>query len=68
MNNPTFEQVLWEESVILSAIEFVRAYGLRSPVSTYPPDLIEPCILAGAPEGGIVLDPFSGAGTMGVVA
>jgi DNA modification methylase len=36
--------------------------------ATYPPDLIEPCILAGAPEGGIVLDPFNGAGTTGLVA
>ena len=35
MNNPTFEQVLWEERVILSAIELVRAYDLRSPVSTW---------------------------------
>jgi len=31
--------------------------------ATYPPELIEPCILAGCPEGGIVLDPFSGSGT-----
>jgi DNA modification methylase len=31
--------------------------------ATFPPDLIEPCILAGAPEGGIVLDPFMGSGT-----
>jgi len=31
--------------------------------ATYPPELITPCILAGAPEGGIVLDPFSGSGT-----
>lgn len=36
--------------------------------ATYPPDLIEPCILAGCPEGGIVLDPFFGAGTTGLVA
>lgn len=36
--------------------------------ATFPPNLIEPCILAGAPEGGIVLDPFFGAGTTGVVA
>ena len=36
--------------------------------ATYPPDLIEPCILAGCPDRGIVLDPFSGAGTTGVVA
>jgi DNA modification methylase len=36
--------------------------------ATYPPALIEPCILAGAPEGGTVLDPFFGAGTTGLVA
>jgi DNA modification methylase len=36
--------------------------------ATFPPDLIEPCILAGAPAGGHVLDPFNGAGTTGVVA
>ncbi|MBU2704131.1 DNA modification methylase [Sporomusaceae bacterium BoRhaA] len=31
--------------------------------ATYPPELIEPCILAGCPVGGIVLDPFVGSGT-----
>lgn len=36
--------------------------------ATFPPKLIEPCILAGCPEGGTVLDPFAGAGTTGVVA
>lgn len=36
--------------------------------ATFPPDLIEPCILAGCPEGGTVLDPFGGAGTTGLVA
>lgn len=36
--------------------------------ATYPPDLIEPCILAGCPIGGTVLDPFFGAGTTGLVA
>ena len=29
---------------------------------------MEPCILAGCPEGGIVLDPFLGSGTTAVVA
>ena len=33
-----------------------------------PPALIEPCILAGCPAGGVVLDPFGGAGTTGLVA
>ena len=36
--------------------------------ATFPPALIEPCILAGCPTGGVVLDPFFGAGTVGVVA
>lgn len=34
----------------------------------YPEKLIEPCILAGSKLGGIVLDPFFGSGTTGVVA
>jgi DNA modification methylase len=36
--------------------------------ATFPPDLITPCILAGAPPGGLVLDPFLGSGTTAVVA
>jgi len=36
--------------------------------ATFPEKLIEPCILAGCPAGGIVLDPFMGAGTTAVVA
>ncbi len=36
--------------------------------ATYPPQLIKPCILAGCPEGGTVLDPFMGSGTTAVVA
>jgi len=35
--------------------------------ATFPIDLIEPCILAGCPENGTVLDPFFGAGTTGIV-
>uniref|UniRef100_A0A6M3LCF7 site-specific DNA-methyltransferase (cytosine-N(4)-specific) n=1 Tax=viral metagenome TaxID=1070528 RepID=A0A6M3LCF7_9ZZZZ len=31
--------------------------------ATYPAKLIEPCILAGCPAGGVVLDPFIGSGT-----
>lgn len=36
--------------------------------ATFPPALITPCILAGAPVGGVVLDPFAGSGTTGKVA
>lgn len=36
--------------------------------ATFPPDLIKPCILAGAPRGGVVLDPFMGSGTTALVS
>jgi DNA modification methylase len=36
--------------------------------AVFPQDLIEPCIMAGAPVGGIVLDPFMGSGTTAQVA
>lgn len=36
--------------------------------ATFPPDLIRPCVLAGCPPGGTVLDPFGGSGTTGQVA
>lgn len=36
--------------------------------ATFSPDLIRPCVLAGSPINGVVLDPFSGAATTGLVA
>jgi site-specific DNA-methyltransferase (adenine-specific) len=36
--------------------------------ATFPPDLIKPCIEAGCPESGVVLDCFMGAGTTALVA
>lgn len=36
--------------------------------ATFPHDLIEPCILAGCPKDGVVLDPFAGSGTTAGVA
>ncbi len=36
--------------------------------ATFPPKLVEPCIKAGCPEGGTVLDPFLGSGTTAEVA
>ena len=36
--------------------------------ATFPPDLIKPCVLAGCPVGGTVLDPFAGSGTTGEVS
>lgn len=36
--------------------------------ATFPPKRVEPCILAGCPANGVVLDCFSGAGTTALVA
>jgi DNA modification methylase len=36
--------------------------------ATFPEKLITPCVLAGCPENGIVLDPFMGSGTTALVA
>ena len=36
--------------------------------ATFPPDLSTLCIVAGCPKGGLVLDPFAGAGTVGLSA
>ena len=36
--------------------------------ATFPPSLIEPCILAGSRPGDVVLDPFMGSGTTAAVA
>lgn len=36
--------------------------------ATFPPALIEPCILAGSRPGDVVLDPFMGSGTTAAVA
>jgi len=36
--------------------------------ATFPDDLVTPCVLAGCPAGGVVLDPFGGTGTVARVA
>lgn len=36
--------------------------------ATFPRALVRPCILAGSPKGGLILDPFLGSGTVGMVA
>ena len=36
--------------------------------AVFPTELIEPCVKAGCPEDGTVLDPFGGSGTTGLVA
>ena len=36
--------------------------------AAYPPKLVETCLIAGCPKDGVVLDPFMGSGTTGMVA
>lgn len=50
---------VWKESVAITK---------EAHFAVFPKKLIEPCILAGCPEDGWVLDPFSGSGTSGIVA
>ena len=45
-----------------------NSYRVDRHFAMYPERLIEPCVLAGSPVGGIVLDPFFGSGTTGAVA
>lgn len=48
--------------------EIATAAFSEAHFATFPPALVYPCIAAGCPEGGHVLDPFGGAGTTGMVA
>ena len=42
-------------------------WSITSDISC-PTEIVERCVLAGCPEGGLVLDPFFGSGTVGLVA
>lgn len=48
----------------------LRDYGTDGQIGLEksPKELIEPCVLAGCPNDGIVLDPFMGTGTTAMVA
>lgn len=48
--------------------EIATAAFSEAHFATFPPALVAPCLLAGCPAGGTVLDPFGGAGTTGLVA
>ena len=53
------KRTVWE----VATVPFSEAH-----FAVYPPELIRPCILAGSRPGDVVLDPFSGSGTTGMVA
>lgn len=48
--------------------EFATRPFKEAHFATFPPELAERCIKAGCPQGGVVFDPFGGAGTTGLVA
>lgn len=53
----------------LRDVWFISPKGSSEPhFAQFPEALVEPCILAGCPVGGLVLDPFCGSGTVGAVA
>ena len=61
-------QMVYEKKNKRSVWTVITKPYAKAHFATYPPDLIEPCILAGCPKDGFVLDPFGGAGTTGLVA
>lgn len=66
-----FEQFLrWkaEQKIVPDVLRLASEPFRGAHFATFPPALIEPFILAGCPPGGVVLDPFGGSGTTGLVA
>jgi len=61
---------VWISNVVSSTRSLcdVKKLGLEFHHAMYSEDLIEPCVKAGCPEGGIVYDPFMGSGTTAIVA
>lgn len=68
-HRPEREDVAYNETRNLRSVWTVatRPYS-GAHFATYPPELIEPCILAGSRPGDTVLDPFMGSGTTAEVA
>jgi DNA modification methylase len=60
--------VVWETRNRRSVWTVASAPFREAHFATFPPGLIEPCILAGSRPGDIVLDPFGGAGTTALVS
>lgn len=60
----------WFDQTVLphGTVWRVSPAGFDGHSAAFPPNLISPCIAAGCPQGGTVLDPFFGSGTTGLVA
>lgn len=70
--NPTYSGKDWnpldEGANLKNVWTIATAAFSEAHFATFPPELAERCIKAGCPVGGLVLDPFGGAGTTGLVA
>jgi len=64
----TYERPVYEKRNRRSVWTVPTRSYKKAHFATFPPKLIEPCILAGCPKGGTVLDPFIGSGTTATVA
>lgn len=69
-HRPDREESAWDTSTRNKrSVWSVATRGYKEAhFATFPPELVEPCILAGCPAGGVVLDPFGGSGTTAGVA
>lgn len=68
-HRPDREDIRYDEQRNKRSVWTIATHPFKEAhYATFPPDLVEPCILAGCPAGGVVLDPFGGSGTTGLVA
>lgn len=73
-NNPSFDAAMGAGGVMPETRNKRSVWTLGpepfkgAHFATFPTTLVEPCLLAGCPPGGVVLDPFGGSGTVGLVA
>jgi DNA modification methylase len=64
-----YEPAPWEHENFAGEVWHIAPAAFsEAHFATFPPALVEPCIAAGCPGAGLVLDPFGGAGTTGLVA
>jgi site-specific DNA-methyltransferase (adenine-specific) len=66
--NEAHKNTIWMKRRKRSVWHIPASPYIGAHFATFPPSLIEPCILAGCPVGGLVLDPFGGSGTTAGVA
>lgn len=72
-DNPTYKKGDKQEyeprGAAIRNVWTIPVYPFRKAhFATFPPALVEPCVRAGCKRGGVVLDPFGGAGTTALVA